>query len=162
MPENNGFYTGYGSYGSMRSGYPQPQQYPTYPQPQQYPTYPQPQPVLQSTAPTPPPPPPPTQNSIQWVQGEAGAKAYDVKPGQTVLLMDSETNVFYIKSVDINGMPLPLEIYDYTKRTARSNSTPPELPQIDLSGFVTKEEFEKRLSEIAIPRKTTVKKTDGE
>lgn len=159
MPENNGFYTGYGGYGSMRGGYPQPQQYPTYPQPQQYPTYPQPQPVLQSTAPT---PPPPTQNSIQWVQGEAGAKAYDVKPGQTVLLMDSETNVFYIKSVDINGMPLPLEIYDYTKRTARNNSTPPELPQIDLSGFVTKEEFEKRLSEIAMPRKTTVKKTDGE
>lgn len=157
MPENNGFYTGYGGYNSMRGGYPQPQQYPTYPQPQQYQSYPQ--PVLQSTAPT--QSPPPAQSSIQWVQGEAGAKAYDVRPGQTVLLMDSETNVFYIKSVDINGMPLPLEIYDYTKRTSQSNTAPPQ-PQIDLSGFVTKEEFEKRLSEIAMPRKMTVKKTDGE
>ena len=31
------------------------------------------------------------QNGIQWVQGEAGAKSYLVAAGNTVMLMDSET-----------------------------------------------------------------------
>lgn len=34
--------------------------------------------------------------SIIWVQGEAGAKAYPVAAGQSVLLMDSEDAVLYV------------------------------------------------------------------
>ena len=52
-------------------------------------------------------------NAINWVQGEAGAKAVPVAPGQKALLMDSETNVFYVKSSDVSGMPLPLRIFEY-------------------------------------------------
>lgn len=52
-------------------------------------------------------------NGINWVQGEAGAKAVPVQPGQKALLMDSETNVFYVKSSDVSGMPLPLRIFEY-------------------------------------------------
>ena len=52
-------------------------------------------------------------NGINWVQGEAGAKSVPVAPGQKVLLMDSETNVFYVKSSDVSGMPLPLRIFEY-------------------------------------------------
>ena len=52
-------------------------------------------------------------NAINWVQGEAGAKSVPVAPGQKVLLMDSETNVFYVKSSDVSGMPLPLRIFEY-------------------------------------------------
>ena len=51
-------------------------------------------------------------NAINWVQGEAGAKAVPVAPGQKALLMDSETNVFYVKSSDVSGMPLPLGSYE--------------------------------------------------
>lgn len=85
---------------------------------------------------------------ILWVQGEAGAKSWAVAPGKSVMLMDSESNTFYIKSSDNSGMPMPLRIFDYTERT---QSTQPvnviQHEQIDTSQFITKEEFEKRLSE---------------
>lgn len=56
-------------------------------------------------------------NNVVWVQGENSAKAYPVAPGNSVLLMDSEESVMYIKSTDQSGMPLPLRIFDYTERT---------------------------------------------
>ena len=60
-------------------------------------------------------------SSINWVQGEAGARSVPVPPGQKALLMDSETNVFYVKSSDTSGMPLPLRIFEYKEvdRVAR-------------------------------------------
>lgn len=73
-------------------------------------------------------------SQIQWVQGEAGAKAYPIAPGSTVLLMDSESSVFYIKSSDATGIPQPLRTFDYTERvqeTAKEAS----------NDYVTREEF---------------------
>ena len=59
---------------------------------------------------------PPQQSSgINWVQGEAGAKAYLVAPGSTVQLWDSEEKVIYLKSADASGMP-SMKILDYTIR----------------------------------------------
>jgi hypothetical protein len=48
-----------------------------------------------------------------------GAKAYPVTAGNSVLLMDSEESVFYIKTTDQSGMPQPLRVYDYKERTAQ-------------------------------------------
>lgn len=42
-------------------------------------------------------------NGILWVSGEVGAKSYLVAPGTSVLLMDSESEKFYIKSTDVSG-----------------------------------------------------------
>ena len=85
--------------------------------------------------------------SIVWTQGIEGAKSYLVAPGQSVMLMDSESNVFYIKSADQSGMPLPLRIFDYTERT--TEHTIPEVKnQPSTSEFVTREEFERRLEEL--------------
>lgn len=93
-----------------------------------------------------------SQNSgIVWVQGEAGAKAHIVGAGQSALLMDSENNVFYIKSTDLAGMPQPLRIFDYTERTASNAVTTAQNASetaIDTSLFVTHEEFEKRIQEL--------------
>ena len=58
-------------------------------------------------------PPVQPQTSIIWVQGEAGAKAYPVAAGSNALLMDSESECFYIKSTDASGMPLPLRVFKY-------------------------------------------------
>lgn len=77
----------------------------------------------------------PPQNSIIWVQGEEGAKAYLVAAGNSAMLMDSEMQTFYIKSTDASGMPLPLRIFDYTERTARPKQTQPT------AEYVTREEF---------------------
>lgn len=81
-------------------------------------------------------------SGITWVQGENAAKSFPVASGQSVLLMDSENPVMYIKSTDQSGMPLPLRIFDYTERVAKS----PEDSKINSSGnvdYVTKHEFDK-------------------
>lgn len=93
----------------------------------------------------------PAQNGIQWVQGETGAKAFVIGAGQSVLLMDSETNAFYIKSTDNSGMPLPLRIFDYTERTAQNAPTAPLTAQIDTSLFVTRAELDERLAALTAP-----------
>lgn len=88
-------------------------------------------------------------NGILWVQGEAGAKSWAVAPGKSVMLMDSESNTFYIKSSDASGMPMPLRIFDYQERTVQQ--TQPQVAQhneIDTSQFVTREEFNKKLDEL--------------
>ena len=85
-------------------------------------------------------------SGINWVQGEAGAKSYAIAPNQSVLLMDSENNVFYIKSSDASGMPMPLRIFDYTERLAvvkneQINST----PKVE---YITRQEFDKVITEL--------------
>lgn len=86
---------------------------------------------------------------ILWVQGEAGAKSWAVAPGKSVMLMDSESNTFYIKSSDTSGMPMPLRIFDYTERTAQQQSQPQVVQHqdFDTSKFVTWEDLDRRLDE---------------
>lgn len=84
-----------------------------------------------------------------WVQGEAGAKSHPVGAGQSVLLMDSETNRFFIKSADVSGMPLPLRIFDYTEQKDAAKATDSaSAATLDVSRFVTHEELESRIQAI--------------
>lgn len=88
-------------------------------------------------------------NSILWVQGEAGAKSWAVAPGKSVMLMDSESSTFYIKSSDASGMPMPLRIFDYKER--QTNVTQPPAVQhqeIDTSQFVTWDAFNSKMDEL--------------
>lgn len=87
-----------------------------------------------------------TSPGLTWVQGEAGAKSYLVGAGQSVLLMDSESSSFYIKSTDASGMPLPLRVFDYKERT-----------ETTAEKYVTRAEFE----ELVASLKKEVK-SDGE
>ena len=103
------------------------------------------------------------QSSPIWVQGEEGAKAYMVAAGNSVMLMDSESNVFYIKSSDQSGMPLPLRIFDYTERTANIQPKPQAAPQVDLSQYITRDQLEDILSErLNRPVKAAKPKEDTE
>ena len=98
-------------------------------------------------------------NGILWVQGEAGAKSWAIAPGKSVMLMDSESNTFYIKSSDQSGMPMPLRIFDYTERTQQSTQSPvAQHTEIDTSQFVTREEFQKKLDELVRKNTTTASK----
>lgn len=83
------------------------------------------QPVTQSASP------------IIWVQGEAAARAYMVAAGNSVLLMDSDASVFYLKSTDASGMPQPLRIFDYKERTDSTNMK----KEIVSEEYVTRKEF---------------------
>lgn len=82
------------------------------------------------------------QNTITWVQGEAGAKSYLVAPNTTVQLWDSESQTIYLKSADASGMP-SMKVLDYTIRDnapAQHGQNIPTLtqPQAD---YVTRDEF---------------------
>ena len=91
-------------------------------------------------------------NGLIWVQGEAGAKSYLVAPGNTVMLMDSEGERFYLKSADASGMPMPLRIFDY-KEHANAPVSDFKAPTSDFSEldgrFITREEFEQRMASMA-------------
>ena len=105
--------------------------------------YPSAQPTMPLNAPQMPANGTQTNNGgILWVQGESAAKAYPVASGASVLLMDSENPVMYIKSTDTSGMPQPLRIFDYTERTnapdAKNNN----------DDFVSRSEFDEFKEEI--------------
>lgn len=115
-----------------------------YGQPQVYqPVIPTPQVAPQVTPPT--VPQHQSNQGVNWVQGEAGAKSYPVAPNTSVLLMDSENSVMYIKTADASGMPLPLRIFDYTERTPQNAHNGVAEPKTDT---VTREEFESLKSDV--------------
>lgn len=92
-----------------------------------------------------------TNNSIIWVQGEAGAKSYLVAPNTTVQLWDSENQVIYLKSADASGMP-SMKVLDYKIReavqpTQQAQAVAAKAPSVD---YVTREEliaFESQIRE---------------
>lgn len=87
---------------------------------------------------------PPRQDSsgILWVQGEAGAKSWIVAPGTSVLLMDSESQRFYLKTADQSGLP-NMRTFEYSEVGAVKPQEPQQTAQ-----FVTMEEFNAFRSEI--------------
>lgn len=86
--------------------------------------------------------------SLIWVQGEAGAKSYLVAPNTTVALYDSERQTIYLKSADASGMP-SMKVLDYTIRDqVQANVQMSTAPAVDLSGYVTKAEFESLRAEL--------------
>ena len=88
-------------------------------------------------------------SGINWVQGRAGANSFYVAPGQSALLMDSEDSVLYVKSVDMTGRPMPLEIYDLVKRDSvvdvpqiSQRQAPASQPAPDMSQYVKASDLE--------------------
>ena len=86
-------------------------------------------------------------SNLTWVQGESAAKSYPVQPGQSILLMDSENPVMYIKSTDQSGMPLPLRIFDYTERK-NEHTTNANVVTTKNMDYVSRSEFDAFKSEI--------------
>ena len=86
-------------------------------------------------------------NGIVWVQGEAGAKAHYMNPGETAILMDSENPFFYIKTVNQAGVPF-LEKYRFEKVVDTPQENHQE-QQINFDQYITRDEFERRISEIS-------------
>jgi hypothetical protein len=86
---------------------------------------------------------PPQNDGITWVQGENSAKSYPVAAGRSVLLMDSENPVMYIKSTDQSGVPLPLRIFDYKERTNSTSNA-----QEHKTDYISRNEFDAFRNEI--------------
>lgn len=74
-----------------------------------------------------------------FVQGEAGANSYPIGGMNSIVqLMDSENQIFYLKSTDNNGMVQPLRKFKYEEIQ----------PEQDESPYVTKADFNKKFDEL--------------
>ena len=81
------------------------------------------------------------------VDGEMAARVFQMPdnwpPMVPLYLWDVSGNVFYIKMLDANGIPLPLQGFDYNRREMTSGYiSGASQPQVDMSQFVTKADFE--------------------
>ena len=97
-------------------------------------------------------PQPTYQTDTIFVNGVNEANAWVVQRGQTVRLWDQNEPKFYIKSVGDNGMPAPVEVYRYERENA-----PVSAPQ-EQTDYITRQEFERRLSELQKPQNGKKKK----
>jgi hypothetical protein len=66
---------------------------------------------------------------------------------------DSENSVFYIKTLDASGMPLPLRTFDYTERMPAQAPMPSAQneAQFNPGEFVTRKEFEAAMAQFRAP-----------
>lgn len=81
-------------------------------------------------------------NDFIFVLDEAAARSYPVGNGQKATLWDKNNSVFYIKSVDANGIP-DFRIFDFTERPQNRIET----PQTITDEYVTKTDMEKMFSD---------------
>ena len=75
-----------------------------------------------------------------WVNGEVGAQAYMIAPNTSILLMDSDNPMFYIKTSDIKGKA--------TIRAYKYEEVQPGVQTQKEPVYVTKEEFDKFKEEL--------------
>lgn len=99
----------------------------------------------------------PTQN-VNWIQvsGVDGAKNQIVQPGQTAWMMDNNAPYFYVKSVDNVGS-CDFRIFQFSEVVADVVAEQqPAQPQIDLSQYVQRAEFDElkeRLDQLTTTQK---------
>lgn len=100
---------------------------------------------------------------IVWVDGEVGAKAYQLPANWPVNapmpLWDTNDTVIYLKSTNQMGMPNPLQKVHYTMeevqrspmmgQSGQTQTLPaPEQAMPDMSAFVTKDDLEQMKEEL--------------
>ena len=95
-------------------------------------------------------------HGLVWVDGEVGAKAYQLPAGmpanQPIALWDTNDTVIYLKSINPMGMPNPLQkahykLENYTSANPmRSGDPAPEKP--DMSEYVRKDDMDRMKQEL--------------
>lgn len=120
------------------------------------------QPVPQQMQPQPVPAPAgPQNNGIIWVGSKQEADSYLVAPGSAVALWDSNNPVIYLRQADSTGKP-STKVYDLVERM-ENQATAQNVPQPDLSRYITREELEDILAErLKRPARATKPKEEAE
>ena len=94
--------------------------------------------------------------SMEWVEGEVGAKAFQMPagwyPNQPIPLWDSTDTVIYLKSWSQMGIPNPLQKIHYTLPEQQSMQNLPaqsgQTEEVQANNFVTKDDFEALKTEL--------------
>jgi len=115
----------------------QPMYYPQYQQPYQTPQYQQPVQSVQQ----------PASRTVEVfpADNEKAAQEFPVSAGMTQIIIAKDDSFIAVKSVSMTGQ-VSFEIYD------KRPPAPPE-KQLDLTAYITREEFETRLATIKKPDK---------
>lgn len=74
----------------------------------------------------------PTFNRTVWAQGYEAAKSIPLSPGESVMILDSEADRFYIASAGQDGRPKPLRAFRFVKEDDPGQN----------ADFVTRKEFD--------------------
>lgn len=98
----------------------------------------------------------PQVQGLTWVDGEVGAKAYQMPQGwpcnKPIALWDTNDTVIYLKSINPMGMPNPLQKAHYTlegvQTGEKSSGFDGTAKQPDLSEYVRKEDLDKMKHEL--------------
>lgn len=100
---------------------------------------------------------------IEWVDGEVGAKAFQLPagwpPNVPMPLWDTNDTIIYLKSVNQMGMPNPIQKVHYTMDPSTQQSQTMVLPAgegasntqsyaPDMSNYVTKDDMKQMVEEL--------------
>ena len=111
------------------------------------------QPMMQPT-------PQPQANSYYYVNGVIGAKSFQLQPNQTVMLMDSDSPMCYMKQS--NGMgQSTLRYFKLVEVNENDLNTTKESKNTDMTDYVLKADFDiltKRLDELSRKIEKPIKK----
>lgn len=80
---------------------------------------------------------------ITWVNGEDAARSYPIPYNSTMLLMDQENPVLYVKTVDNIGRIVDFEVYDLINRSPKK-----EEANFNAEDFVKKTDLQEMLDSI--------------
>lgn len=72
---------------------------------------------------------------IQTVKGIAGARAFVIPPSSSIVLMDTDSSVFYLKTTDANGIET-VKAYEFSEKEI-------DTPELNADKFVLKTDFDK-------------------
>lgn len=90
--------------------------------------------------------------SMEWVDGEVGAKAFQQPqgwPAETpIVLWDNSGKKIYLKSWNQMGMPNPVQELDYEIKERTNPALLPNNISGETSNYVTKEDFEQLKQEL--------------
>lgn len=106
---------------------------------------------------------------LAYVHGIEGANAFQIPTGYfKAILWDEDNNSFYVKGYDTNGIPRILAWNDYSphvieepepvknvsevdmKKYATKDDIKEMINSLDLSGFMTRRDFDKALAELSV------------
>lgn len=90
--------------------------------------------------------------SMEWVDGEVGAKAFQMPqgwPSETpIVLWDNSEKKIYLKSWNQMGMPNPIQELDYEIKERTNPALLPANISGDAPNYVTREDFDKFKQEL--------------
>lgn len=92
----------------------------------------------------------PMQSNVIGVDGEIGAKAFNIPNGSTgpIALWDTSDNLIYMRTFNAAGMPMPLKKLRYTEEEPVIALPAQSGAAVDTSQFVTKNDFEQLRNEV--------------